>query len=79
MSFFIILGIVLWLILAMWPAIIAKNKGYSFILFLILSWFVSFVITLIVAALLRDKTMTEAERVADSTAEAALDKEESRV
>lgn len=79
MSFFIILGIVLWLVLAMWPAIIAKNKGYSFILFLILSWFVSFVITLIIAVLLRDKTMTEAERVADSSAETALDKEESRI
>lgn len=79
MSFFIILGIVLWLVLAMWPAIIAKNKGYSFMLFLILSWFVSFVITLIIAALLKDKTMTRAERIADSSAEAALEKEESRI
>lgn len=78
MSFFIILGIVLWLVLAMWPAIIAKNKGYSFILFLILSWFVSFVITLIIAALLRDRTMTETERIADNSAEAALENEESR-
>lgn len=78
MAFFIMLGAFLWLILALWPAFIAKSKGYSFILFLILSWFVSFVITLIVALLLRDKTMTRADRAADRAVETALDNEESR-
>lgn len=75
MAFFIIFGVFLWLALALWPAFIAKSKGYSFILFLVLSWFVSFVITLIVALLLRDKTMT---RAADRAAETALDNEEGR-
>ncbi|HSX45655.1 MAG TPA: hypothetical protein VLG27_01460 [Candidatus Saccharimonadia bacterium] len=79
MSFFIILGIVLWVFIAFWPAFIAKNKGYSFILFLVLSWFVSFIITLIVVTLLKDKTMTKSDRAADRAAEAALEKEENRV
>ncbi len=76
--FFIILGIVLWVFLAFWPAKLAQNKGYSFILFLLLSWFVSFVITLIVVIFLKDKTETEADRIADKAADAALDKEEGR-
>lgn len=72
---FVVLGIVLWVILAFWPAYLAKKKGYSFILFLILSWFVSFVITLIVAALLKDKTMTAADRADDRAAEAAVQRD----
>jgi uncharacterized sodium:solute symporter family permease YidK len=76
MSFFIVLGIFLWIFLAFWPAMVAKRKGYSFFLFLILSWFVSFVITLIVVLILRDKTMTQSEIAADRAAEAALDREE---
>ncbi len=76
MGFLIVLGVALWIFIAFWPAILAKNKGYSFILFLVLSWFVSFLITLLAVALLRDKTMTEADRKADREAEAALAKEE---
>jgi hypothetical protein len=76
MSFIIILGVALWVFIALWPAILAKNKGYSFWLFLVLSWFVSFIITLIIATLLKDKNMTAADRKADKAAEAALDKEE---
>ena len=53
---FVTLGIVLWIALAFWPALIAKRKGYSFWLFLITSWFVSFLATLIVVLILRDKT-----------------------
>lgn len=54
--FFVTMGVVIWIALALWPAVVAKNKGYSFWLFLIASWFVSFIVTLIVALLLRDKT-----------------------
>lgn len=78
MSFLIILGIVLWIALAFWPALLAKRKGYSFLLFLLLSWFISFLITLVVVLFLKDKTITAAERAADKAAEAALQKEESR-
>ncbi len=59
--FFIILGTIAWISLALWPAFIAKNKGYSFILFLLLGVFVSFILALIVAALLKDKTLTPEE------------------
>lgn len=53
---FIIIGVVLWVMLAFWPAILAKRKGYSFLLFLILSWGVSFFVTLIVVLILDDKS-----------------------
>jgi hypothetical protein len=76
MAFIIILGVVLWVFIAFWPAIVAKNKGYSFLLFLILSWFVSFIITLLIVVLLKDKTLTAADRKADKAAKAALEKEE---
>ncbi|MGB4759092.1 MAG: hypothetical protein WBP26_03460 [Candidatus Saccharimonadales bacterium] len=35
--FFVILGIVLWIIAALIPPIIAKRKGYSFLLFFLIS------------------------------------------
>lgn len=73
--FFVILGIALWILFAFAPAILAKNKGYNFWLFLILSWIVSFVITLIVVLLLKDKTITAEDRRADAAAEKALEKE----
>ena len=78
MSFFILLGMFLWLVLAIWPAYLAKVKGYSFFLFLILSWFVSFFLTLIVVLLLKDRNTTAADKAADRDAEAALENEEGR-
>lgn len=76
--FFVILGIVLWIALAFWPASIAKRKGHSFFLYLILSWFISFIITLIIVLFLHDKNETAADRRANAAAEAALAKEESK-
>ncbi len=73
--FFIILGIFLWVFLAFVPAYLAKKKGYSFILFLLLSWFVSFVITLIVVLALKDKTQTAADRADDAAVDRAIQKE----
>ncbi|MEK7599868.1 MAG: hypothetical protein AAB462_02445 [Patescibacteria group bacterium] len=58
-SFFIILGIVLWIAFAFWPAVIAKKKGYGvggFIGVLILSWAISFLLGLVFALLLPDKS-----------------------
>jgi len=51
---FYILGLILFIILAFWPASIAKAKGYSFILFFLISipfWW----ITLFVTLFLQDK------------------------
>ncbi len=73
--FFLILGIVAWIVLALWPATIAKNKGYSFALFLLLGILVSFILALIVAALLKDKTETAEDRADDAAVERALQKE----
>lgn len=63
--FFIILGVIAWVSFALWPAFIAQRKGYSFVLFLLLGIVFSFLLALIVAALLKDKTLTpeEARRV----------------
>lgn len=53
--FYVILGLILWIAFAFWPAIWAKNKGYSFIIFLLLSWFVSFLVTLLIVLILPNK------------------------
>ena len=74
-SFYTVLGIVAWIAVALWPAMVAKNKGYSFILFYLLS-IPLFFVTLILAYTMKDKTMTAEDRADDRAAEKALDKEE---
>jgi small-conductance mechanosensitive channel len=54
-SLYILLGIILWVIIALWPAMIAKRKGYSFIGFFALSLFFWW-ITLFVALFMKDKS-----------------------
>ena len=71
-----ILGIVAWICLALWPAYMAKRKGYSFVLFFLLGVIFSFILALIVAALLKDKNMTAQDKADDEAAERALRKEE---
>jgi hypothetical protein len=51
----VILGVFLWVMVALWPAFIAKKKGYSFVLFFIISLFFWW-ITLFVTLLMKDKT-----------------------
>ena len=63
-----LLGMILWVLLALWPAMLAKRKGYSFMLFLILSWFVSFIITLLAVLFLKDKDEISADRTINKTA-----------
>ena len=70
-----ILGVVAWIIIAFWPAKWAHNKGYSFLLFLILSWFISFVLTLLIVAFLKDKTETPQSRADDEAVKKVLEKE----
>lgn len=74
--FFIVLGAVLWVILALWPAFMARRKGYSFLLFFILAVFISWLLTLIIVSFLEDKNETAASKAADRAAERALEKEE---
>ena len=55
MMFFIILGTILWIAVALWPAFIARRKGYSFLLFFLISLFFWW-ITLFVTLFMKDKT-----------------------
>jgi len=77
-SFYAVLGIVLWIVLAFWPAIMAKKKGYSFIMFFLLAVVISWLLALIVILFMKDKTQTPESIAADKAAEAALDKEENQ-
>lgn len=72
-SYFAVLGIVAWVALALWPAFMAKRKGYSFILFFLLGVFVSFLLALIIAAVLKDKDPRIA--AADKAAEEDIERE----
>lgn len=54
-SFVLVLGIVLWIFIALWPARVAYRKGYSFLLFFLFS-LVFFPAALIVAYVLKDRT-----------------------
>jgi hypothetical protein len=74
--FFFILGIVAWTVFALWPAFIARRKGYSFALFFLLGVLVSFILALIVAGLIKDKTETAKDRADDAAVEQAMHKEE---
>ena len=65
MAFFIIMGVFLWILLAMAPAFIARKKGYSFLLFFLISLFFWW-ITLFVTIFLKDKVDHEKEFYEDS-------------
>lgn len=75
-GFYLVLGIIVWVVVALWPANLAKRKGYSFILFFLLSMFISWVATLIIVLILKNKNITDEDREADRLAEAELDREE---
>ena len=70
-----LLGAILWVILAFWPAIVARRKGYSFILFFLLS-IVFFFLSLVLAYAVRDRTLTQQDIAADKAAEEALRRDE---
>jgi len=66
--FFIILGTILWVAIALWPAFIAKRKGYSFLLFFLISllfWWV----TLFVTFFMEDKTQPSSGPVPPAAAQ----------
>ena len=50
-----ILLFIIWILIAFWPARVARRKGHSFILFFIFSLFF-FPLALLVAYLVRDRT-----------------------
>lgn len=78
LSFFLILGITAWIAVALWPAFIAKSKGYNFWLFFLISVFFSIIIALLVALLLHDKNETAEDKADEIAADEALEAEEDR-
>ncbi len=52
---------VLWIIIAFWPARVAKRKGYSFVGFFVLS-IIFFPLALILAYVIRDRNAAEHKR-----------------
>ncbi|MEI7674134.1 MAG: hypothetical protein WCI60_00145 [bacterium] len=77
-AFIAIMGIVVWVAVALWPAYIAKRKGYSFLLFFIGGIFISWLLTLLIVSLLKDKLITAEEIADDEAAEEFLDNEEEK-
>lgn len=75
-SFILILGIAVWVVVALWPAMIAKRKGYSFTLFLLIAILFSFLISLIIALLLKNKNETAQDRADEKAVNDELEKEE---
>jgi uncharacterized membrane protein len=73
--FSIIIGIIAWIVIAFWPARWASKKGYNFFVFLVLSWFISFILTLIIVAFLDDKNKTPESRDADRAVDEAMKSE----
>jgi hypothetical protein len=60
----VILGIVAWIIVALWPARVASRKGYSFLLYFLIS-IPFFWITVFVAYALKDRTAPTAPVAAE--------------
>lgn len=54
--FFYILGAIIWIAIAFWPAMVANRKGHSFIGYFILSLFFWWITLFVVYFGLKDKT-----------------------
>lgn len=57
-GFYLVLGIILWIALAFWPARVASRKGHSFIGYFIFS-IIFFFLALVVAYMVPDRNKTE--------------------
>jgi ABC-type Mn2+/Zn2+ transport system permease subunit len=60
MVFFYILGVILWIAIAFWPATVAKNKGHSFLGYFLLSIFFWWITLFVVYFGLKDNSGTAA-------------------
>ncbi len=60
MAFFYILGVILWIAIAFWPATVAKNKGHSFLGYFVLSLFFWWITLFIVYFGLKDNSKPSA-------------------
>ena len=60
-----ILGFIAWIIIATWPAMVARKKGHSFVFWFILSLFFWWVTLFVVYFGLQDFTKTPEDLAAD--------------
>ncbi len=70
-----ILGLIAWLIIALWPASIAAKKGHSFVLWFVISIFFWWIALFWVAFGMKDKTRTAADVAADKAADKAIERD----
>jgi len=76
--FYIILGVIVCVALAFWPATVASHKGHSFFGYFLLSIPFWWITLFIVYFGLRDKNQTSRDRADDKAAEKALDRDEAK-
>lgn len=70
-----LLGAILWVIFAFWPAIVARSKGHSFVLFFLLS-LVFFFLSVALAYMVSDKTATAQDKADQDAVNKVLEREE---
>lgn len=73
-----ILGLIAWVLIAIWPARVAGNKGHSFLLWFIISIFFWWITLFVVYFGLTDKNRTAKSIADDKAVDAALEREENR-
>ena len=78
MGFYAVLGVVLWIFLAFWPAMVAKRKGHSFVLYFVLSIVFSWLIMLIFAYSVKDRTLSDTQRKKEAKMDAEIEQIESK-
>jgi len=74
--FWFILGVVAWIIIAIWPARVASRKGHSFLLYFVVSIFFWWITLFIVYFGLKDKNETAQSRANEKAVEKVLEQEE---
>jgi Kef-type K+ transport system membrane component KefB len=70
-----ILGLIAWIIIAIWPARVASNKGHSFFVWFIISLFFWWVTLFWVYFGMNDRTRTAQDIAADEAVEKEMERE----
>ena len=71
----VMFGLIAWIIVAIWPARVAYNKGYSFLLWFAISMFFWWITLFIVYFGLKDKTKTPEDVASDKAVTEFMDEE----
>jgi hypothetical protein len=66
-----LLGVILWVIVAFWPAMVASRKGHSFLLYFLIS-IIFFPLALVLAYTVKDRTLTAQDKADDKAVDASL-------